>query len=106
MKAAVYSNGILAGTLEKLTDGFRFEYRPDYVAASHLPSISLTLPKRYEAYESKILFPFFYGLLAEGVNKATQCRELKIDENDHFTRLVKTLDEDSIGAITVKAIES
>lgn len=105
MKAAVYYNGVQAGLLEKLKDGYRFEYRPEY-AASHLPSISLTLPKRLDAYKSKVLFPFFYGMLAEGVNKATQCRELKIDENDHFTRLLKTLNEDSIGAITVKSIES
>lgn len=106
MKAHVYYNDTLAGTLEKLPGGYRFEYRPEYVSASDLPSISLTLPKTMGAYESKNLFPFFYGLLAEGVNKATQCRELKIDENDHFTRLLKTIREDSIGAITVKEIVS
>lgn len=106
MKAAVYYNKIKAGTLERLPDGYRFEYLQDYARAAQLPSISLTLPKRIEPFESNVLFPFFFGLLAEGVNKTTQCRELKIDENDHFARLVKTLNEDSIGAITIKAIES
>ena len=106
MKAAVYYNNIKAGTLEKLPNGFKFKYIQDYVLTAHLPSISLTLPKRNEPFESNVLFPFFFGLLAEGFNKTTQCLELKIDENDHFTRLIKTLSEDSIGAITVKAIES
>ena len=105
MKALVYYNNIKAGTLERLPTGYTFEYTQDYAIAAHLPSISLTLPKRIEPFESKVLFAFFFGLLAEGVNKTTQCHELKIDESDHFTRLVKTLNEDSIGAITVKAIE-
>ena len=104
MKAIVYYNSVAAGLLERLPGKFRFQYLPEYVAISELPSISLTLPKRLEAYESPVLFPFFYGLLAEGTNKAIQCRELKIDENDHFTRLLKTMHEDSIGAVTVKPL--
>ncbi|WP_431216146.1 HipA N-terminal domain-containing protein [Puia sp. P3] len=68
------------------------------------PSISLTLPKTQRTYDSPILFPFFSGLLAEGVNKEIQCRLLKIDENDDFTRLLKTAGADTIGAIAVKEI--
>jgi serine/threonine-protein kinase HipA len=51
------------------------------------------------------LFPFFYGLLAEGENKDMQCRILKIDENDSFTRLLKTASEDTIGGVIVKEIK-
>ena len=51
----------------------------------------------------KKLFPFFYGLLSEGINKDIQCRLYKIDENDDFTRLLLTAREDTIGSITVKA---
>jgi len=47
---------------------------------------------------------FFYGMLAEGINKDIQCRLLKIDEEDDFTRLIKTAGEDTIGAITVKEL--
>jgi serine/threonine-protein kinase HipA len=50
------------------------------------------------------LFPFFYGILSEGVNKDIQCRLLKIDEQDDFTRLLETAGEDTIGAITIKKI--
>jgi serine/threonine-protein kinase HipA len=36
------------------------------------------------------------------VNKDIQCRLLRIDENDDFTRLLQTAGDDTIGAITVK----
>jgi serine/threonine-protein kinase HipA len=50
------------------------------------------------------LFAFFQGLLAEGINKDIQCRLLKIDENDDFLRLLQTAGNDTIGAVTVKAM--
>jgi hypothetical protein len=37
--------------------------------------------------------------------KTIQCRALKIDENDHFTRLLKTSGMDVIGSVTVEEIE-
>ncbi len=49
-------------------------------------------------------FPFSTGMLAEGINKDIQCRLLKIDEKDDFTRLLKTAGDDGIGAIAVKEI--
>jgi hypothetical protein len=33
--------------------------------------------------------------------KKQQCEILKIDENDHFTRLLKTAQNDTIGFITL-----
>ena len=102
-QGSVFYNGIKAGTLKKSETGtFIFEYAGDYYDNPVLPSISLTIPKTQKKHEAGILFPFFYGLLAEGLNKDIQCRLLKIDENDDFTRLLKTAGEDTIGAITVK----
>jgi hypothetical protein len=43
-------------------------------------------------------------LLAEGENKLLQCRLLKIDEYDHFTRLLRTCATETIGGITVKEV--
>jgi len=104
-KAGVYNNDELAGYLEKRGPAdYHFEYEPGYWANPFRPSISVTLPKTHRTYDSSILFPFFSGLLAEGINKEIQCRLLKIDENDDFTRLLKTAGEDTIGAITVKEI--
>lgn len=104
-KAAVYNNNILAGFLEKrAANDYRFFYIESYQADPSLPSISLTLPKIKAEHQSSVLFSFFTGLLSEGINKDIQCRLLKIDENDDFTRLLKTAGEDTIGAITVKEI--
>ena len=103
MKAGVYNNGILAAVLEKRLDGtYSFEYDDLYLQSASNPSISLTLPISDKTHESKNLFAFFFGLLSEGVNKNIQCRLLKIDENDHFTRLLLTAQDDTIGSITVK----
>lgn len=104
-KAEIYNNNILAGILEKRgRSEYRFAYDPLYYANPALPPISLTLPKTQRSYLSATLFSFFAGLLAEGINKEIQCRLLKIDEQDDFTRLLRTADNDTIGAITVKEI--
>jgi len=67
-------------------------------------SISLSFPKNKREFSSTKLFPFFYNMLSEGANKTTQCRSLKIDENDAFGLLLATAHTDTIGAITVKKI--
>lgn len=104
-KAVVYNNGILAGTLEKRApDEYLFIYDDNYLADALNPSISLSLPKSRKEHKSSALFSFFYGLLAEGINKDIQCRLLRIDGEDDFTRLVKTAGDDTIGAVTVKEI--
>ena len=99
----VYYRDIPAGTLTRDAQGYTFRYDPSYLANSSLSDISATLPKREEEYQSKVLFPFFYGLLAEGRQKERQCRELRIDEKDHFTRLLETSAYGAIGAVYVKA---
>lgn len=101
-KAVVYYNNKVAGYLSKVNGKYAFRYDEDYLSEEDYPSISLSLPKRVQPYESDKLFAFFYGLLAEGDNKEIQCRKLRIDERDHFTRLIKTAAENTIGAITVK----
>jgi serine/threonine-protein kinase HipA len=101
-KGIVYNNGEIAGYIEKAAGKYRFRYEERYFSDSRKPAISLTLPKEKQEYESDVLFAFFYGLLAEGVNKDVQCRLLKIDEADDFTRLLKTSGENTIGAIAVK----
>ena len=102
-KGTVYYRDVPAGTLVRDAEGFIFRYDASYLDNSSLPDISVTLPKRKEEYRSKVLFPFFYGLLAEGKQKERQCRELRIDENDHFTRLLETSAYGAIGAVYVKA---
>ncbi len=100
-KGDVYYNGLLAGHIEETSDGYRFTYDDTYLALPGTRPVSLTMPKRSEPTTSKVLFPFFYGLLAEGILKQTQCRNLKLDEKDHFGRLLKTAHSDTIGAVTI-----
>ena len=100
-KGIVYSKRRRAGRIEETMDGYQFMYDAHYLAAPDTHAISLTLPKQIEPFSSRVLFPFFFGLLAEGVLKETQCRQLRIDENDHFGRLLKTAHSDTIGDVTV-----
>jgi HipA-like protein len=103
-RANIYCREALAGTLSQDSGGYVFEYLPTYLANPALPAISLTLPKQQTAFQSSVLFPFFFGLLAEGENKLLQCRLLKIDEDDHFTRLLRTCATETIGGVTVKEV--
>lgn len=103
MRGLVYNNGSLAGSIEKDENGqYLFKYDEGYFANQQHPPISLTLSKTQKEYRSEKMFPFFYGLLSEGINKDIQCRLYKIDENDDFTRLLLTASYDTIGSITVK----
>lgn len=103
MRGLVYNNGLLAGSIEKDENGqYLFQYDEAYFVNQQHPPISLTLPKTQKEYRSEKMFPFFYGLLSEGINKDIQCRLYKIDENDDFTRLLLTASNDTIGSITVK----
>ena len=102
----VYRNGIYAGMITEDADrSYQFEYDSDYYADAKLPPISLTLPKSQKTYQSEILFPFFFNLLSEGVNRKVQSKTLRIDENDHFGLLLATANTDTIGAITIEPLE-
>jgi HipA-like protein len=101
-RANVYCRDVLAGVLEQDATGYRFRYVAEYLHHSARPAISLSFPKQQSVFESSVLFPFFFGLLAEGDDKALQCRILRIDEKDHFTRILKTCAAETIGGVTVR----
>lgn len=101
----IYRNGVLAGTLsEENRNSFVFSYDERYFNDTTKPSISLTLPKSKMEYTCQYLFPFFFNMLSEGVNRKLQSIQLKIDEEDNFGLLMATAQYDTIGAITVKPI--
>jgi serine/threonine-protein kinase HipA len=102
---AVYRNNILAGILtEENRQNYHFKYDDKYFLSTDNQSISLTLPKTQQVFQSTFLFPFFYNMLSEGVNRKLQCLLLKIDENDNFGLLANTSQFDTVGAITVKPL--
>jgi serine/threonine-protein kinase HipA len=101
----IYRNGILAGILtEENRKRYVFRYDDQYFNDASKPGISLTLPKTQKEYSSEFLFPFFFNMLSEGVNRKLQCTQLRIDEEDNFGLLAATAQYDTIGAITVKPI--
>jgi serine/threonine-protein kinase HipA len=105
-RAEVYRNGILAGELTQVSGSeYIFTYNKSYLADSSTLPISLTMPKRELEYRSDHLFPFFFNMLAEGVNRKLQSRFLKIDEHDYFGLLMETARYDTAGAITVNPID-
>lgn len=106
-KANIYCNGELAGTLIKHNPkSYEFCYDDAWLVNDKMPSISLTLPKTKKSYRSDYLFPFFFNMISEGVNKQLQCRQFKIDENDYFELLLATASKDTIGAITVVPVKT
>jgi len=101
----IYRNGILAGTLtEENRQHYVFKYDDKYFNDASKVAISLTLPKTQKEYNSEFLFPFFFNMLSEGVNRKLQTSQLRIDEEDNFGLLAATAQYETIGAITVKPI--
>jgi HipA-like protein len=101
----IYRNGILAGFLIEVNrKHYTFKYDDAYFLNEKYPAISLTLPKSQQEYSSEFLFPFFFNMLSEGVNRKLQSVQLRIDEHDHFNLLGATAQYDTIGAVTVKPL--
>ena len=100
----VYMNNRKAGVLTEYHpgQGYSFQYDSDYLA-SDSPAISVTLPKRSEAIDSALLFPFFTNMLPEGANRRVICRTMRIDENDLFGLLAAMAGKDFIGAVHINA---
>ncbi|NVO32980.1 HipA N-terminal domain-containing protein [Hymenobacter lapidiphilus] len=103
ISAQVLDNDRLVGLLSREPDKYVFRYDDAYLQAAG-PAISLSLPTTRQTYISNYLFPFFSGLLAEGTNKSLQTRQLHLDENDDFSRLLLTAHTQTIGAITVREV--
>lgn len=99
--ALVYRKNILAGRLLELEECYLFRYTDVYFLNNEMKAVSITLPKTQQEYRSPTLFPVFFNMLAEGVNKKLQCRQYQIDENDFFSLLLKTGGNDSIGCLSI-----
>ncbi|MFU8859127.1 MAG: HipA N-terminal domain-containing protein [Cyclonatronaceae bacterium] len=104
MKSAnVYRNGELVGDLTRYSPNlYTFEYDDNWFNNPQKPPVSLTMPKTEKIYRADHLFPCFYNLLSEGVNRRLQSMQLKIDESNYFDLLLATAQTDTIGAITLK----
>ena len=99
--AMVLYDGILAARLSETDEGYVLQYDEQYLEQTGNKSISLTLPKRKEPFNSKVLFPFFDGLIPEGWLLDIAVDHWKVKVNDRFELLLTTC-RDTIGSVTVK----
>lgn len=99
--AKVLYDGVLAARLSETDEGYLLQYDKDYLQQPDSKPISLTLPKQQEPYSSKVLFPFFDGLIPEGWLLDIVVDHWKVKANDRFELLLTTC-RDTIGAVTVE----
>ena len=96
--------GINAGILKETDEGYEFSYNEEYLADAASAPVSLTLPLTDKPYQSKVLFPFFDGLIPEGWLLDVALRNTDISELDRFALLLLCC-KDCIGAVSVIPIK-
>ncbi|MCW3094337.1 MAG: HipA protein [Ferruginibacter sp.] len=99
--AKVLYDRVLAARLSETDEGYLLQYDKQYLLQPDSKAISLTLPKRAASYTSKVLFPFFDGLIPEGWLLDIAVDHWKLKANDRFELLLTTC-RDTIGAVTVE----
>lgn len=99
-QAEVYYKSNLAGIITENDEGYTFQYDKKYLNTEKSKPISLTLSLQNQPYKSKILFPFFDGLIPEGWLLNIAVSNWKINPRDRFGLLL-TLCKDCIGCVSV-----
>ena len=99
--AYVYVRETFAGILKETDTGYSFRYDRDYLEKADSTPVSLTLPMQKEEYTSKILFPFFDGLIPEGWLLNIVSENWKISTKDRFGLLLVAC-KDPIGNVRIK----
>jgi serine/threonine-protein kinase HipA len=99
--AKVYMHEKWAGILTEDEDGYHFQYNELYLQQPDPEEISVTFPLTGEPYDSKILFPFFDGLIPEGWLFDIAQKNWKLNPGDRMSILLKTC-YDCIGAVSIQ----
>jgi serine/threonine-protein kinase HipA len=103
-KAAIKIKDRLAGWLTQDEHGYRFVYDPAYASHTGATPVSLTMPIREAPYTSKVLFPFFDGLIPEGWLLDIAEKNWKLNPRDRMGLLLACC-RDCIGAVSVEEIK-
>ncbi len=77
-----------------------FQYGEDWLADSSQPPLSMSLPKRRQAFNRRESRPFFGGLLAEEGQLEAVARKLGISKTNDF-KLLEALGGDVAGALSL-----
>jgi len=89
-----------AGWLVQDEEGYHFYYDPAWLRSKTPQAISLTLPLQETAFTSKVMFPFFDGLIPEGWLLDVAERNWKLNPRDRMGLLMACC-KDCIGAVSV-----
>ena len=100
MKGIVYYGDTKAGVIEQTDEGYIFQYAEEYVDREDARPVSQTLPLSKEEYRSKVLFPFFDGLIPEGWLLDVAIETWKINPRDRM-KLLLNVCRDCIGAVKI-----
>lgn len=103
--AKVYMYDKCAGTLTEDENGYHFRYEESYLKQENSEAISITFPLTSDQYDSKILFPFFDGLIPEGWLLDIAQKNWKLNPRDRMSILLKTC-HDCIGAVSIQQEEN
>jgi serine/threonine-protein kinase HipA len=99
-KAAIKVKDTLAGWLTEDENGYHFIYDEQYLKMEDATPISLIMPLNAAPYTSKVLFPFFDGLIPEGWLLDIAEKNWKLDPRDRMGLLLACC-KDCIGAVSV-----
>lgn len=100
-RAYIYVRNYFAGVLSETDFGYSFIYDEKYLQNKNATAVSLTLPLSKHEYKSKILFPFFDGLIPEGWLLNIVIHNWKISQNDRFGVLLVAC-KDAVGNVSVR----
>ena len=103
--AEIKFNHKTAGILTEDENGYHFQYDEQYLESSGPEAISLTLPLTKKVYSSKVLFPFFDGLIPEGWLLDVAERNWKLNPRDRMGLLLACCKE-CIGAVSVHPLNT
>ncbi len=96
----VFYKSSLAGIITETDDGYTFQYGEAYLSNPASKPVSLTLPLKQQPYESKVLFPFFDGLIPEGWLLNIAISNWKVNPRDRFGLLL-AMCKDCVGCVSV-----
>ena len=102
-KAAIKLHDQTAGWLTQDEHGYHFEYDRSFLKSDKPQPVSLSLPVQEAPFTSKVLFPFFDGLIPEGWLLDIAEKNWKLSPRDRMGLLLACC-KDCIGAVSVHPI--
>ena len=103
-QAIIKYNNKLAGILTEEDNGeYQFVYDETYAQSFPNQFITFQMPVTTRPYRSKMLFPFFDGLIPEGWLLNIAAESWKINKNDRMGLLLACC-QNAIGAVSIHPV--